>query len=164
MKVIWVNGLPGSGKTTFSRNLYRFLVNQNKAVVLLDGDDLRRAFNNRFGYTKQERINLAHIYINLAKLLAEQNSIVIISTVSLFNEVYKRLMQEIPTAKIVFINARTDLLDIRNQKSLRTIGAIDSPGISFEVDFPQDPFLTLRGDETEAEMFSIFENLSDEIK
>jgi len=159
MKVIWVTGLPGSGKTTFSRRLHAFLTSERVNSIVLDGDELRAAFNHKFGFTREERIEVAHIYINLAKVLANQGLVVIVSTVSLFNEIFTYLEIEIATAKTVFINANKNLLDVRNQKQLRSSEAQNSPGVSLEVDYPRNPTVTLRGDENEQELISIFKYL-----
>lgn len=159
MNVIWVTGLPGSGKSTFSRNLRAFLTDEGVNAVILDGDDLREAFNHTFGYTKEDRIKVSYIYVNLAKILASQGIVVIVSTVSLFNEVFTYLETEIPTAKIVLLDANKKLLDSRNQKQLRSISAQNSPGVSLEVDYPNKPMLRLDGDEDQERLDSIHKYL-----
>lgn len=159
IKVVWVTGLPGSGKTTFSRGLHLFLQNALTNTVLLDGDDLREVFNHKFGYTKDERIQVSRIYINLAKMLARQGIVVIVSTVSMFNEVFTYLKEEIPSVRVVFIDANHSLLDSRNQKQLRSTGAQNSPGVSLKVDYPNKPFVRLNGDENQGKLESIYDLL-----
>jgi adenylylsulfate kinase len=164
MKVIWVTGLPGSGKSTFSRGLHAFCTIERTITVVLDGDDLREAFNHKFGYTKKERIEASRVYINLAKILAKQGLVVIVSTVSLFNEVFTYLESEIPTAIVVFIDANNTLLDSRNQKQLRSTGARSSPGVSLEVDYPDKPNFRLNGDENQERLSSIYQLIFESIK
>jgi len=159
MKVFWVTGLPGSGKTAFSRNFQAYLRDFSVNAVLLDGDELRAAFNHRFGYTREERFEASKIYVNMAKLIAAQDNVVIVSTVSLFNEVFEYLYTEIPSTKMVFIDADSNLLDSRNQKRLRSSGAKSVPGKSLEVDFPKKPTLKLNGTENRDEWNLIFEKL-----
>ena len=159
MKVVWVTGLPGSGKTTFSRNFRSYLRDLGVNTVLLDGDELRAAFNHRFGYTRDERIEASKIYINIAKLIATQDNVVIVSTVSLFDEVFAYLHTEIPSVKVVFIDADSNLLDSRNQKQLRSSGAKSVPGISLKVDFPSNPTFRLSGTENRDELNLIFTEL-----
>jgi adenylylsulfate kinase-like enzyme len=163
-QVIWITGLPGSGKSTVARSLHAFLTIEQISAVVLDGDDLREAFNHKFGYTKEERIEVSRIYINLAKMLASQGLVVIVSTVSLFNEVFTYLETKIPTAKIVFIDANSTLLDSRNQKQLRLLGAQSSPGVSLEVDYPNEPNFRLNGDENQEQLSSIYKLLLESIK
>ena len=164
MKVVWVTGLPGSGKTTFSRNFRAYLRDLGVNAVLLDGDELRAAFNHRFGYTRDERIEASKIYINIAKLIATQDNVVIVSTVSLFNEVFAYLHTEIPSAKVVFIDADSNLLDSRNQKQLRSSGAKSVPGISLTVDFPNNPTIRLNGTESRDEWNLIFKELRNSVQ
>ena len=159
MNVFWITGLPGSGKTTLARNFQSYLRSQNLPAVLLDGDELRAAFNHRFGYTRDERIEASRIYINLAKLIALQGEIVIVSTVSLFDEVFEYLHAEIPSSKVVFIDADSNLLDSRNQKQLRSSGAKSVPGISLAVNFPNNPTFRLDGTESRDEWNLIFKEL-----
>jgi adenylylsulfate kinase-like enzyme len=159
MNVFWITGLPGSGKTTLAKNFQAYLRSQNLAAVLLDGDELRGALNHRFGYTREERIEASKIYINFAKIIALQDEIVIVSTVSLFQEVFDYLQHELPSSIVVFIDASTQLLDSRNQKQLRSTKVGSSPGITLSVDFPKNPKIKLFGDESKEELLSLFENL-----
>ncbi|MCJ7843614.1 adenylyl-sulfate kinase [Lederbergia sp. NSJ-179] len=48
MKVYWITGLSGVGKTTVAKMLYENL-KLNSAVVLLDGDILRKVFGSDLG-------------------------------------------------------------------------------------------------------------------
>ena len=159
MNVIWITGLPGSGKTTFAKNLQSYLRDANIAAILLDGDELRAALNHKFGYTREERIEASKIYINFAKMLASQSEIVIVATVSLFDEVFEYLHTEIPSIKIVLIDASTNLLDSRNQKQLRLSDAKNAPGVSLDVDFPKNPTFRLSGIENRDEWNLIFKEL-----
>lgn len=158
MNVIWITGLPGSGKTTFAKNLQSYLRDANIAAILLDGDELRAALNHKFGYTREERIEASKIYINFAKMLASQSEIVIVSTVSLFDEVLSTCI-EIPSIKIVLIDASTNLLDSRNQKQLRLSDAKNAPGVSLDVDFPKNPTFRLSGIENRDQWNLIFKEL-----
>ena len=164
MRVIWVTGLPGSGKTTFSRKLLAALRTRNLQSVLLDGDDLRAAFNDQFGYSKEERIEASKVYVNLAQMLAKQGVTVIVSTVSLFEEVFVYLNAKIPAAKVIFMDASSNILDLRNQKQLRSVNSISSPGITLQVDFPSNPTMRLRGEETDEELMLILERICDLIQ
>jgi adenylylsulfate kinase-like enzyme len=86
-KVIWITGLPGSGKTTLSINLAEFLSKNSIKAIRLDGDELRRVLSADKNFSRVERMKLSKIYQNLAYLLNSQGFWVIVSTVSLFHEI-----------------------------------------------------------------------------
>ena len=95
--VIWITGLPGSGKTTLARSLKIHFENQGFNVIHLDGDQLRAALNAENVLDLDGRKRLANSYQKLSKLISDQGFIVIVSTVSLFSEVFE-------TNRKIFLN------------------------------------------------------------
>ena len=91
-RVIWITGLSGAGKSTLAAEVVKRLRGQGKAVVLLDGDDLREVFSlsavNAKNYGRDERIALAYQYAHLCRIIANQGLIVVIATISLFKEIH----------------------------------------------------------------------------
>jgi adenylylsulfate kinase len=88
--VIWITGLPNSGKTTVAELLQHEFRTKGMATVWLDGDHLRRIFSNRWGYSREERVELAAAYSKLAAHLSMQGLTVIVSVVAMFDSVYKQ--------------------------------------------------------------------------
>lgn len=85
-KIIFLIGLPGSGKTAIGKKLKNFL-NKNKITSIhLDGDSLRKILKN-YKYSTKERIKLSKIYLELSLHLIRQTDVVILSSVSLNKEV-----------------------------------------------------------------------------
>ncbi|MCF7514997.1 adenylyl-sulfate kinase [Pseudoalteromonas sp. L23] len=115
--IIWVTGLPGSGKTTFASELSKMLKNNGVTPVTLDGDELRQALNN-FSYDSTDRLALAKTYSKLAKLMSDQGHVVIVATVSLFNEVQLWNRKNNNCYIEVLISPSFDTLKGRNQKGL----------------------------------------------
>lgn len=55
MEKILVMGLPGSGKTTFSKELKNYFENNNKTVAWFNADIIRKQYND-WDFTKEGRI------------------------------------------------------------------------------------------------------------
>jgi adenylylsulfate kinase-like enzyme len=87
--VIWITGFSGAGKTTVAKILQQeFFKCKAIKAILLDGDEIREVLDKvQNAYSSVERIKLAYQYAKFGKLLAEQGFVVIIATISMFEEV-----------------------------------------------------------------------------
>ena len=85
-KIIFLVGLPGSGKTTIAKKIKKILYFKKISCLHLDGDDLREALNNN-KYSKKERIKLSITYLRLSEMLLKQTNVILLSSVSLYNQV-----------------------------------------------------------------------------
>ena len=85
-KILFLSGLPGSGKTSIGKKLKKILEKKKIKSIHLDGDELRLILNN-FKSSKKERIKLSLIYLRLAEKLINDTDIIILTTVSLFREI-----------------------------------------------------------------------------
>ncbi|MFC4298658.1 adenylyl-sulfate kinase [Castellaniella hirudinis] len=102
--IIWITGYSGSGKTTVGRKV-NFLLNQNGTKsVFLDGDDLRSVLGEKWGYTKEERIALAHSYFRLSNLLMAQGLTVVISAVAMYHDVYAWIKTNVDRSLVVYLD------------------------------------------------------------
>lgn len=86
--IIWLNRLTGSGKSTIGKALYEKIKEKNKNIIYLDGDELRDLLGY-YGYDKKGRIDIALKRAKFAKFLNEQGMIVVVTTISMFNEIYR---------------------------------------------------------------------------
>jgi adenylylsulfate kinase len=86
-RVVWITGLAGSGKTTVATALARRLRTRGRAVVVLDGDELRRTIATDLGYGFADRRCAAERYARLAAALARQGLVVLVATISMFEAV-----------------------------------------------------------------------------
>lgn len=85
--IIWITGFSGAGKTTVAKVLQKKLQQENISTVLLDGDELRESLGFVSHYSCEERKELAYKYAKLAKLISGQGVLVIVATISMFEEV-----------------------------------------------------------------------------
>ena len=142
-KVIWITGLSGSGKTTISELIYKKVKSKNLSYVLLDGDKLRGILvdkNDQKSYELSNRIALGLKYAQLCKLISEQNINVIISTISLYNEVFQYLDKNVLNHYKIYLNFSNEILKKRNQKNLYSNfeerKAINVVGLDIVYDIP----------------------------
>ncbi len=84
--VLWLTGLPCSGKKEIADNLYRFLKKRNIPVERLDGDDVKTLLPST-GFTRDQRTVYLKRMGYLASLLERNGVTVIASFISPFNEV-----------------------------------------------------------------------------
>ena len=93
--VIWLTGLPGSGKTTIARTLEPKLSKLGFQVELLDGDEVRRQLSPDLGFSKQDREIHAKRVVYLSKLLARNGVVAIVSLISPYRSFRSFARQEI---------------------------------------------------------------------
>src|SRR5919109_270049 len=84
--VIWLTGLPGSGKTTIAKALHPKLKELGFKVELLDGDIVRKELSPELGFTKQDREMHARRVVYLSKLLSRNGIISIVCLISPYRE------------------------------------------------------------------------------
>jgi bifunctional enzyme CysN/CysC len=80
--VVWLTGLPASGKSTLARALERRLFGNGGSPVLLDGDTLRAGLNSDLGFTAFDRSENIRRLAEVATHLARNGHIAIVAAVS----------------------------------------------------------------------------------
>jgi adenylylsulfate kinase-like enzyme len=117
--VVWITGLPGSGKTTFMESLKVELLSNSIQNICLDGDKIRDilGLTNSF-YSKQERMELGFRYSKLCKYLSDQNHVILIATVALFHEIQNWNRKNLVNYHEVYIDVTLSEIIERDQKEL----------------------------------------------
>src|ERR1700727_239810 len=80
--VVWLTGLPASGKSTLARALERRLFSRGGSPVLLDGDTLRAGLNSDLGFSAADRSENIRRLAGVAVHLARNGHIAIVAAVS----------------------------------------------------------------------------------
>lgn len=150
-KVIWITGLSGSGKTTVANSLYRLLISKDITPVMLDGDQLRAILlassQSKYSHTIKQRINLAKQYCNLAKLFSNQGHTVIVSTISMFKEIYEWNRKNLEGYFEVYLNVPLEELKRRDNNEIYSryeAGEIvNVAGIDLNIDEPSQADLVM---------------------
>jgi adenylylsulfate kinase-like enzyme/2-polyprenyl-3-methyl-5-hydroxy-6-metoxy-1,4-benzoquinol methylase len=101
--VIWITGYSAAGKTTVGRGVMRLLHERGRNAIFLDGDQLRAILAHKWGYSNEERIELACTYFRLCSHLSKQGAIVVISAVAMFDEARRWFHQNIEHGLEVYL-------------------------------------------------------------
>ena len=80
--IIWMTGLPCSGKTTIAKKLLEHIPN----LAILDGDEMRELLSPNEDFSRNGIINHNKKVANIAKLLLEHDVSVCVSKISPFIE------------------------------------------------------------------------------
>ena len=164
--VIWITGFSGAGKTTIAKLLTAELNKNDLPVAYLDGDELRDVLNvnqrSHSGYDRNERLDLSRRYSALAKLLTDQGLLVVVATISLYEEIHQWNRSNLENYFEVFLDVPLEIRQSRDPKGLynRYARGLERnvAGLDLEVDVPKSPDLTIRyleGTSPEDQMFQV---------
>ena len=116
--IIWLIGLSGSGKTTTGNLVYKKLKKKNRSVVFIDGDDIRKLWNDNLGYTLKEREKNASRVSNFCKFLDSQGIDVVASILSNFPKWQKWNRKNFSHYFQVYLDVPINILKKRDTKGI----------------------------------------------
>ncbi len=142
--VLWMTGLPCSGKTTIARKLQEFVPN----LAILDGDELREWFSPK-DFSREGRNEHNRKVAHLAKLLSKHNVPVSVSLISPYYENRKSAREIIGDDKFIEVYVKCPLekcedRDVKGMyKKARNKEIKNFTGIDDEYDVPENPDLVI---------------------
>ncbi len=109
-KIYWFTGLPCSGKTTLSVKLFEKFKEEDKKIIILDGDILRKGLNSDLNFSKKDRTENIRRVIELCKILLSQEYSVIVSLITPLNIQREAIKKELKDS-VKFIYLECDIED-----------------------------------------------------
>jgi len=116
--VIWLTGIPGSGKTTLALELQKVYQQKGLPIEILDGDEIRKTLSKDLGFSPEDRKEHNRRVIFVAQILAKNGVTSIIPLISPYRETRANARKEIPNFVEVWVKASVDECTKRDPKGL----------------------------------------------
>lgn len=147
--VVWLTGLPASGKTTLAARIGERLAANGARAILLDSDAVRQILAPDLGFERAGRDEFYRRLAELAALLARQGCVALVAATAptRFQRVLARALA--PHYIEVYLDVPLDECAARDPKGLyarATAGlAPDVPGAGAEYEVPLEPEVVAHG-------------------
>ena len=151
-RVLWLTGLSGSGKSTIADAVERDLHAQGVRTFVLDGDNVRHGLNKDLGFTAEDRAENVRRVAEVARLMVESGTVVIVALVSPFRGDRRAARDLFDPGDFVEVFVRTpvEVCAARDPKGLYAKAAAgDLPnltGVGQDYEEPSTPDLVVAGD------------------
>jgi adenylylsulfate kinase len=140
---LWLTGLPSAGKTTIGTIIQKQLHDQGYRVELLDGDEIRRGLSSDLGFDRAAREAHARRVTFVAKVLARNGVIPIVTLISPYRASRAAARAEIGRFIEVYVSTPTAVCEERDVKGLykkARAGLIkDMTGVDDPYEAPESP-------------------------
>ncbi len=147
--VVWLTGLPGSGKSTIANLLESRLHNLHRHTYTLDGDNVRHGLTKDLGFTETDRVENVRRIGETAKLMVDAGLIVIVAFISPYRSDRRMVRRLLDEGEFIeaFVDTPLAVCEDRDPKGLyKKARAGEVPnftGIDAEYQPPEQPELTL---------------------
>lgn len=162
--VVWLTGLPASGKSTLAARLRERLEALGRASVVLDGDQVRQTLWPRPGYSTEERDAFYRTLAGLAALLARQGLLVLVAATAPQRAHRDAARALAPRFVEVFVDVPAEECARRDPKGLwakaRAGEAPTLPGAGARYEAPQAPEVRAAGGEDPAAVEAVLRRLA----
>jgi adenylyl-sulfate kinase len=153
--VIWMTGLPCSGKSAISSQIEQHFRQRGQRIQLLDGDILRKTVSRDLGFSKEDRDKNIERITYIAKLLSDNGVHVIVSFVSPYRKMRDFARTICHNFIEVFVKCDVEECkrrDVKGMYKLAMEGKIDNfTGVQDPYEEPLVPELVLETEDKELE-------------
>jgi len=115
---IQMTGMSGAGKTTLARVVQQRLRKKGMQVEVIDGDEYRSNLCSDLGFSKEDRNTNIRRLGFVAKVLARNNVVSIISAINPYESVREELSGMDNNVKTVYVSCGLETLKKRDTKGL----------------------------------------------
>jgi bifunctional enzyme CysN/CysC len=149
---VLLTGLTGSGKTTLAYAVERRLFDEGRAVVVLDGQNMRRGISKDLGFTADERSENLRRSAEVAKLFNDAGVIVLAAFVAPDEAIRQKAAAAIGEGRFLVIHLSAPLEICRQRDTDGHYKLADSgdmplfPGVTSPYEPPAQPDLVLETD------------------
>ena len=142
--VLWITGLPGSGKTRLGNKIKKHIIKKYGPTILLSGDDVREILSYK-KYAVKDRLIVCYQYSKLCSILSNQNINVIFCTVCLLNKVQNFNKKNIENYIEIFIKSSVDILKKFSAKKIYRKKYVKNVyGIDIKPQYPSNPHIVIK--------------------
>ncbi len=148
--LLWLTGLPSSGKSTIAYTVEHALVNRGHLAYVLDGDNIRFGLNKNLDFSAEDRTENIRRIGEVGKLFVDVGLLTLASFVSPYSEdrdAVRELMVEGDFVEI-FIDTPVEICEKRDPKGLykkARMGEIPSfTGVSDPYEVPEKPEMIIK--------------------
>jgi bifunctional enzyme CysN/CysC len=148
---VLLTGLTGSGKTTLAYALERQLFNDGRAVVVLDGQNMRRGISKDLGFSADERSENLRRSAEVARLFNDAGIIVVAAFVAPDEAVRQKAAGTVGRERFLVVHLDCPLEVCRQRDpdghyKQADSGEIAMPGVTSPFEPPAAPDLVLKTD------------------
>jgi adenylyl-sulfate kinase len=116
--VVWLTGLPKSGKTTIANELAKELRRRGLRVEVLDGNEVRENLSPDLGFSKADRETHAKRVTYISKLLSRNGVAVIVALISPYRSFREHARGEIKNFVEVWVKCPVETCMKRDKEGL----------------------------------------------
>lgn len=116
--VVWITGLPASGKSTIAEGVERELRAKDLKVEVFDGDEVRKNLSKGLGFSKQDRDTHNKRIIYVCKLLTRNGVNAIVSLISPYRSTRAYAKEQLPNFVEVYLKCSLQECMKRDPKGL----------------------------------------------
>jgi adenylylsulfate kinase len=161
--VVWIDGLPSAGKSTLAGHLAARLRRDGWPVLLLDGDQVRRALVPPPGFDRESRSAFYGALARLAALAAGQGLVAVVAATSNLRAHVEEARRQWPGLVEVFVDVSLEACERRDAKGLyakaRRGEAPALPGLLEPFERPEAPAVVATGGEDGAAIEEVLRRL-----